>query len=319
MPTKVARVHAKGMGPGTATTVLPRHSSGSHGCLCDPATAAVVGDANDGRQAAGGRILLHSALLPWRVRGSKWSHHHPMCGPVPWSGPRLVTGIFGRGPGSVPTHGNQPLCHWHGGCIWCRTAHAHDIACGRSGERLCPVNDGGPVVAIFASLMALLGGGGGEGWRGCATDQDSEAIQLTFHCDLRALTTSPYVEVTWSATRPSRVDNRLAVAAFSFLVGAAAVVEWWGPLGHASKSLNVADLARAYFRMTDSCCCRSGELLDMMTVTVRCRQMPVVVCQGSWGIHLPACGGRYWRPRCLAPPILLMPVRRQAREAAVHQ
>ena len=40
-------------------------------CLCDPATAAVVGDANDGRRAAGGRILLHSALLPWRVRGSK--------------------------------------------------------------------------------------------------------------------------------------------------------------------------------------------------------------------------------------------------------
>ena len=77
MPTKVARVHAKGMGPGAATTVLPRHSSGSHGCLCDPATAAVVGDTNDGRRAVGGRILLHSALLPWRVRGSKCSRHHP--------------------------------------------------------------------------------------------------------------------------------------------------------------------------------------------------------------------------------------------------
>ena len=80
-------------------------------------------------------------------------------GPVPWSGPGLVTSVFGRGPGSVPTHGNQPLCHWHGGCLWCRTAHAHEIACGHSEEILCPVNDGGPVVAIFASLMALLGGG----------------------------------------------------------------------------------------------------------------------------------------------------------------
>ena len=39
----------------------------------------------------------------WR----KWSHHHPgMCGLVPWSGPRLVTGIFGRWPGSVPTVSN---------------------------------------------------------------------------------------------------------------------------------------------------------------------------------------------------------------------
>ena len=107
---------------------------------------------------------------------------------MPWSGPGLFTGIFGRGqgaiwpslspctvinpilltyfgrgPGSIPTHGNQPLCHWHGGCRWCRTAHAHDIACGRSGERLCPVNDGGPVVAIFASLMALWAGRGEGG------------------------------------------------------------------------------------------------------------------------------------------------------------
>ena len=177
----------------------------------------------------------------------------------------------------------------------------HDIACGPSGERLCPVNDGGPVVAIFASLMALLGGRGEGGAP-----------------PTRALKPSSW-RSTAISLRPSRVDNRLAVAAFSFLVGAAAVVEWWGPLGHASKSLNVADLARAYFRMTDSCCCRSGELLDMMTATVRCMQMPVVVCQGSWGIHLPACGWRYWTPRCLSPPILLMPVRRQAREAAVHQ
>ena len=37
------------------------------------------------------------------------------------------------------------------------------IACGPSGERLCPVNDGGPAVAIFASLMALLGGRGEGG------------------------------------------------------------------------------------------------------------------------------------------------------------
>ena len=33
MPTKVARVHAKEMVPGAATTVLPHHSSGSHGSV----------------------------------------------------------------------------------------------------------------------------------------------------------------------------------------------------------------------------------------------------------------------------------------------
>ena len=191
----------------------------------------------------------------------------------------------------------------------------HDIACGPSGERLCPVNDGGPVVAIFASLMALLGGRG-EGVRHRPGLWSHPAdVPLRPPCASNVAVRRGHA----ISLRPSRVDNRLAVAAFSFLVGVAAVVEWWGPLGHASKSLNVADLARAYFRMTDSCCCRSGELLDMMTATVRSRQMPVVVCQGSWGIHLPACGWRYWMPRCLSPPISLMPVRRQAREAAVHQ
>ena len=59
---------------------------------------------------------------PWPSGNAADAQH----GPRPWSHPGLA-GIIGKGPGSTPTSGTQPLSPRHGGHLHCYTPYVHEM------------------------------------------------------------------------------------------------------------------------------------------------------------------------------------------------
>ena len=93
---------------------------------------------------------------------------------------------------------------------------------------------------------------------------------------------------------------------------------------------------QGHFWMTDSCCCcccccchLCGQCLALLGITMtammmtRWRQqgwMPGRQADKRWGrgIRTSACSGWYWRPRCLAPPFLLLVTTRQTQDQRAY-